>query len=701
MSANTEQRRLAAIMFTDMVGYSALAQRDDRLALELLEEHRRLLREVFPRFHGVEIKTIGDAFLVEFGSALEAAQCAIEIQRALAKRNPDVTAERRIELRIGIHIGDVVHREGDLYGDGVNIASRIEALAGAGGICVSMDVERQIRNALEARFEKLGPAELKNIKAPMELFRIVLPWETGPRAEGGARRAANKRPVLALAGAVVVVGAVLGWWLVQRRGGESRPLAGRQTNAAPAFTASGATNLLDQKSVAVLPFVNMSGDPDNEYFSDGVTEEILNALARTPGLRVAARTSAFSFKGKNEPVQKIGEALKVGAVLEGSVRRAGQRLRIAAQLISVADGYHLWSDTYDRKAEDVFAVQSEVAQRVQEVLKLKLLAESGPAALRGGTDNLEAYDLFLRGRYFWNKRTEADLERAIGYFQQAAEKDPKLALAYAGLGSCYAVLPDYAEVAVQEVVPKARAAAHRALELEPRLAEAQAVLAICLDHEGDFAGAEKAFSQALALNPNYATAHHWYARLLDRSGRPERGLAEIRLAQALDPLSPAIQSSVGMALYYNRRYDEALLEEDKALQLSPDSHWAYIWRGLVKIRQKRFSEAIADLEKARALGGRPLSTLLAYCYGATGRTNEARQEIERLKANAAKGLSVSTGIAFVYQGLGDKEQVFAWLERAAESGHERVQRLKYEPLWDDVTADPRYAALLKKHGLDK
>src|SRR2546421_7467990 len=200
----TEERKLAAIMFTDMVGYSALAQRDDKVALELLEEHRRLLREIFPRFHGTEIKTIGDAFLVEFGSALEAAQCAIEIQRAMAKRNHDVTSDRRIELKIGIHIGDVVHREGDVYGDGVNIASRIEQLAGPGGICVSMDVERQIRNALEARFEKFGSAELKNIKLPMELFRIVLPWETGTKAEHAASRNFSKKSSLLVPAAAVV-----------------------------------------------------------------------------------------------------------------------------------------------------------------------------------------------------------------------------------------------------------------------------------------------------------------------------------------------------------------------------------------------------------------------------------------------------------------------------------------------------------------
>src|SRR6266446_1791479 len=218
MSADSEQRKLAAIMFTDMVGYSALAQSDDKLALELLEEHRELLREILPRFNGTEIKTIGDGFLVEFNSALEAAQCAIEIQRTLAKRNHDVSVERRIEVRIGIHIGDVVHRSGDVYGDGVNIASRIEALAGAGGICVSTDVERQIRNALEARFEKFGSADLKNIKLPMDLFRIVLPWETGAKATRSATRVSKKTPLLAVAAVILLVSLFFGWWLMRHSG---------------------------------------------------------------------------------------------------------------------------------------------------------------------------------------------------------------------------------------------------------------------------------------------------------------------------------------------------------------------------------------------------------------------------------------------------------------------------------------------------
>src|SRR4029077_16798112 len=268
------------------------------------EEHRRLLREIFPRFHGTEIKTIGDAFLVEFGSALEAAQCAIEIQRTLAKRNHDVTSDRRIELKIGIHIGDVVHREGDVYGDGVNIASRIEALAGAGGICVSMDVERQIRNALEARFEKFGTADLKNISLPMDLFRIVLPWEPGSKTQSKVTPIGKKPLLPSVAAAVVLIAFVIlgGWWLMQR---SARNHQNPSTNVAPASAAK----ITDQNSVAVLPFVNLSDDKGSEYFSDGVSEELLTVLQKIPGLHVAARTSAFSFKGKNATAQEIGQKL--------------------------------------------------------------------------------------------------------------------------------------------------------------------------------------------------------------------------------------------------------------------------------------------------------------------------------------------------------------------------------------------------------
>src|SRR5215469_1021056 len=298
MSGNAEQRKLAAIMFTDMVGYSTLSQRDDKLALELLEEHRGILRKIFPDFNGTEIKTIGDGFLVEFNSALEAAQCAIAIQRALAKRNADAPAERQLQVRIGIHIGDVIHRGGDVYGDGVNIASRIEQLAGAGGICVSMDVERQIRNAVETRFEKLAPTELKNISVPMDLFRIVLPWEqksevTGQRSE--VRKSIPGIRKSALVGTLVLLLVIAAGLLVFQLLGRDRRARQIQESGRP----GGLSLPIPEKSIAVLPFENLSDDKSTAYFSDGITEEILNALAQIPGLKVAARRSAFQFKGSD------------------------------------------------------------------------------------------------------------------------------------------------------------------------------------------------------------------------------------------------------------------------------------------------------------------------------------------------------------------------------------------------------------------
>ena len=309
--SSDEIRKLAAIMFTDMVGYSALSQRDDKLALELLEEHRELLRKIFPEFNGTEIKTIGDAFLVEFNSALEAAQCAIEIQRTLAKRNADAPAERQIELKIGIHIGDVVHRGGDVYGDGVNIASRIEPLAGAGGICVSMDVERQIRNAVETRLEKLAPTELKNISVTMDLFRIVLPWEhkSEVRWQKSASRTRSESPAsrrLAWAGALgLLVVIAVGWWFAHRADhSTSTPRESARAARTEAATA------IPDKSIAVLPFENLSRDPDNAYFADGIQDEILTRLSKVAALKVISRTSTQKYKSAPDNLRDSWKATR-------------------------------------------------------------------------------------------------------------------------------------------------------------------------------------------------------------------------------------------------------------------------------------------------------------------------------------------------------------------------------------------------------
>jgi len=437
MSVETEQRKLAAIMFTDMVGYSALSQRDSKLAVELLEEHREILREIFPKFNGSEIKTIGDAFLVEFNSALEAAQCAIAIQRALAKRDADAPAERQIQVRIGIHIGDVVHRGGDVYGDGVNIASRIEPLADAGGICVSMDVERQIRNALETRFEKLASTELKNISVAMDLFRIVLPWEHKAevtsqirRGEGGKSETqfspptSTRFPWHEIVIGILLLAAVIGGGFLW-------------------FHRAGPGGKILEKSVAVLPFENLSRDPDNAFFTDGVQDEILTDLAKIADLKVISRTSVMQYKsGLARNLRKIGEELGVAHVVEGSVQRAANKIRVNAQLIDARNDAHLWAQTYDRDLADVFAIQSEIAKAIADQLQAKLSPNEKKAIEQPPTTDLAAFDLYSRAKSLvltagFSATGEPDLRKAIELLDEAVKRDPSFFDAYCQLARAH------------------------------------------------------------------------------------------------------------------------------------------------------------------------------------------------------------------------------------------------------------------------
>jgi TolB-like protein/class 3 adenylate cyclase/Tfp pilus assembly protein PilF len=699
---NTEVRRLAAIMFTDMVDYSALTQRNEKLALELLEEHRALLRALFPRFNGVEIKTIGDAFLVEFQSALEATQCAIEIQRTLAKRNTDSPADRRIEVKIGLHIGDLVHREGDVLGDGVNIASRIEPLAGAGGICVSVDVERQIRSAIEVSLVKLAPTELKNIQVPIELFRIVLPWEKKtpvpvPVAHSTPGRPFKKALPVALSLLLVSLG-TLGIWFFGFHERVARLETLQETNAAPA-----GARVVESKSVAVLPFVNMSSDKENEYLSDGITEDLCTALAQVRGLRVPARSSCFVFKGKTDDVRKIGQQLKVAAVLEGSVSQSGKKLRITAQLINIADGFHLWATNYDREMSDLLALRSEIAQQVVAALRVQLLHDERKQLEKKGTENPEAHRLYLLGRFFWNQRTVEDLTKAIDHFEQALAKDPNYALAHVGLADCYLVLPAYTGVPTKESIPKARAAALAALKLDKTLGEAHAALAAAREEGGDWRGAEAEFRQAIELSPNYATAHCWYSAFLQLFGRFDEANREIQRAQELDPLSPAINVSAGALQYYQGHYDEAIAVCRKALELNPHFLGAQMVLGDAYLMKQMYGEAIAQFQTIRtSVGNAPVGLgKLGRAYAISGQLAEADKVLKELTGFLQRGHKVQFDIALVYHGLGNREKALDWLEKAFAVETNWIPEMKVDPLWQDLRSEPRIRALFRKTGLDK
>src|SRR6266581_63016 len=694
-------------MFTDMVGYSALSQRDDKLALELLEEHRQLLREIFPRFNGTEIKTIGDAFLVEFGSALEAAQCAIEIQRTLAKRNHDVTSDRRIELKIGIHIGDVVHRDGDVYGDGVNIASRIEQLAGAGGICVSMDVERQIRNALEARFEKFGSADLKNIKLPMDLFRIVLPWETGgkPRSEIRAPKK-SQLALLAVAAVVVLVGLLFGWWFMQRSAGHRQNASSGSPSGVPAVPA----NAPDQNSVAVLPFVNLSDDKGSEYFSDGVSEELLTVLQKIPGLHVAARTSAFSFKGKNSTVQEIGQKLGVAHLVEGSVRKAGDAVRIAARLTRADTGEELWSENYTRDLKDVFAVQTELAQTIVEQLRGRFggadtgakqkIQEEVQAAEKGGTKNIEAHELYLQGRFYENRHSDKSTREALAAYEHAVQLDPRFARAWAGVARTHTWIAGFATEGGQKTfdahLASARDAIARALAIEPDLPDDLYARAwIETNFDFNWSAATQTVSKAMALAPADPNVLIAAANLETALGNTDRAIEIYRKAVELDPVNAQSRSFLAFGLANTKRFTEAHAEYARVIELNPSAPWAHAGLGLAYLLQNKFEEAANE---AQADAGEWARLLIVSCARwAEKRVPESDAALTELTKNDAE--TAAYQIADVYAYRGDKDKAFEWLERARRQRDPGLASLRKDPLLPNLHDDPRWNAFLRTMGL--
>jgi len=565
-------------MFTDMVGYSALAQRDDKLALELLEEHRKLLRKIFPEFNGTEIKTIGDAFLVEFNSALEAAQCAIAIQRALAKRNADAAANRQIELKIGIHIGDVVHREGDVYGDGVNIASRIEPLAGAGGICVSMDVERQIRNAIETRFEKLAPTDLKNISVPMELFRIVLPWER--KSEGRGQKSAVRERVptpanrkFALIGGLVVLFMMgIGWWW------STLP------NKNPAVTlsspASGPTQNIPEKSIAVLPFENLSEEKQNAFFADGIQDEILTNLAKVAELKVISRTSVMQYKATTvRNLRDIGQALGVAHILEGSVQKIANKVRVNAQLVDTRNDAHLWAQTYTRDLADVFAIQSEIAEAIAQQLQAHLSAKEKAQINEAPTNDLTAYDLYLRAQQLDDLSNNPDakegLLQGIRFLEEAVRRDPKFVRAYCLMCEIHLDLFWEGFDHTNERRELARVALEHAEGIRPDAGEVHWRKGLYAYHGfRDYDGALRELELAKQLLPNEGRLYMLIGAIDRRSGRFDEARQNFARAAELDPRNFVLLLEAGSTYSGTRHPTEARNLFRRALAVRPNDSFA-------------------------------------------------------------------------------------------------------------------------------
>ncbi|MGH8003744.1 MAG: tetratricopeptide repeat protein, partial [Limisphaerales bacterium] len=423
------------------------------------------------------------------------------------------------------------------------------------------------------------------------------------------------------------------------------------------------------KSIAVLPFDNISPDPDNEYFSDGLTEEVITLLSKIRSLKVISRTSAMRYKEVKKPIKQIAGELGVRYILEGSVRKQGSDLRISAQLIDASQDVHLWAEKYRGSFEDVFDIQEKVAEEIVEALKVQLTSEEEKRLKKRHTEDTEAYRLYLQGRYHWNKRTEAAVKKGIECFAQAIEKDPAYALAYDGLADSYIILGYYSMLPPREAFPKAKAAAMRALELDENLAEAYPSLAYARHYyDWDWSAAEKDFKRAIELNPNYATAHLFYGNLLTATGRHEEAISRFRRARELDPLALITNSGIGWAYYFARRYDEAATELLQAIELDPNFFLAHLWLGFVYQEQSMFPEAIGEYEKARAISsGSPITIAsIGHTYATSGEYEKAEAVLKELFELAKSRYVSAYYFGVIYTGLGENDHAFEWLEKAYE-----------------------------------
>ena len=631
-------RRLAAIMFTDVVGFTASAQANEADALARLREQEAIVRPLWTPYQGREVKSTGDGFLVEFGSALGALECAVEIQRRMRERNSKKPGAP-LELRIGIHVGDVEESGRDIFGDAVNVASRIVPLAVPGGICLSTQAYDQVHNKADVRLEKLGSHNLKGVREPVVVYQVALPRSGTEGTPGGS-------------------------------------LARR---------------------LAVLPLANISPEPSDEYFADGLTEELITVLSQLSELRVIARTSVTPYKTAPKSVAQIGAELGVGSVLEGSVRKVGDRLRITVQLIDVRSQEHTWAETYDRRLKDVFAIQTEVAKRIAGVLKLKLGKSEETRLEERPTIRPDSYLAYLKGRSLASSDySEEKLRSAKQQFELSISVDPANARAYSGLADVTFLLgwwhyDDQGE----EWFRAYRTNAARALELDPNLAEAHCSLALKLWlHDHDFLAAEKGLRLALSLNPSYAFAHWIYGTVLMDEGRTDEALRELALAEGLDPRSGQVLQRYAWLLMMLGKLDEAKVKIDRLKGLNEDDT-------LYHSALSRYYLARADVPRALRevnMTGEGPSWMHVAIYAAAGETSKARKVLEEMKGKPSI-VSAPDRRALGYAVLGDLDECFRLLDEAFEQHALPFQLWRCDPKLEPVRRDPRFAQLLKRMNL--
>jgi TolB-like protein len=637
-------------MFTDIVGYTALMGQDEDKAVELLKQNRELHKPFIERFNGRKIKEIGDGVLICFSTATDAVLCAGHIQQSS-------NTKPQLRLRIGIHVGDIIVDNDDIFGDGVNIAARLQTQAKEGGICISEMVRSNVSNKKGITATFMKEELLKNVKDPVKMYEVEIDFSLlyDDKTEEPPQKATA---------------------------GKQEP--GKASN----------------KSIAVLPFVNMSKDPDQEYFSDGITEEILNSLSHVKALRVAGRTSSFYFKGKNIDLRDIGKQLNVHTILEGSVRKQGQKLRVTAQLINVDDGYHLWSEKYDREMEDIFAIQDEIAFAITEELKITLLEDEKASITKVPTNNKEAYDLYLKGRFYFNKRGTGII-KGLEYLQLALDKDPELSLAYTGIADAYCILALYSIIPAHHAMPKARLYANKAIALSSSLSEAYTALAfISTFYDWNWEEAKKCFKRVFEYNPNYSSAYYWHSYYLSFVERKyDEAIAQAKkAAEELEPLVH-ISHHILSIMYMNAgRFEEGIRASKTALELDGNSYPGYRGLGLNLAGHKKYDEAIEAFHMAVNISGRqPLPLVeLSWVYSLAEDTAAIQAIMDELLVRSNTEYISATFLSCLSYYLKNYDQAVTYMEQAYEQRECTLACINTYPLSTFIRTDSRFQHIIKR-----
>ncbi|MDG6981345.1 MAG: hypothetical protein JRN51_09590 [Nitrososphaerota archaeon] len=631
-----DQRRLAAIMFTDIAGYTPLTQSNEARALEVLDAHNGLLRPVFPRFGGREVKTIGDSFLVEFDSALDALRCAVDIQEALHGYNATAADGKRVSVRIGVHLGDVVHRDGDVFGDAVNISSRIQPLAQPGGVCISRQVYDQVRNKFDLTLVSMGEKSLKGVEVPTEVFAVVMPWEKKDEVSfEWARR------------------------------------------------------------VAVLPFANMSPDPNDEFFADGITEEVISTVSRIEDTEVISRTSVMQYKRAPKPIREISRELGVGIILEGSVRKAGNRLRVTVQMIDATKDRHVWAENYDRDLDDVFAIQSDIAAQVAGALKAKL---PGPAATPLRPPNLDAYTDYLRALQVMSEATPDALREAVSLLEAALRKDPTFVKAYAELAFVCRIVAQFGND-YDAFMMKAWAAAQKALELAPDSVEANAAMAEACMARDMFEEARPYLQKAVSINPNLAACLRLLAEADVVLGDLGPAAESMRKAVSLDPLPLVNHVILAELCRVSGDVQGALAIYMGQKELHPKT--PFVYSGLVScyLQAKDYAKARAVTEEAVRVNPsiKELELLKLLVAGYSGDRAGAESAFAAILKEGNQVMKAQAKLAFGVA-LKDFDLAFEGLSEQARL-HSWWFVIRSDPLYADLVRDPRFAEFSRKVGM--